>query len=154
MGELPGSDCGRRPGAARRQSAADLVMTHLAEVPHERLQAARSGSRCAGEVALHYLTTSARLRRLVDEHMARNGVSHARTKILQVLAGCGPIKQARLAAELGLAARSITQAVEAMERDGLVWRGLDDTDRRAKVVMMTEAGARALAVVDATAESP
>ena len=111
-----------------------------------------SGSRRAGEVGLHYLTTSARLRRLVDEHMARNGVSLARTKILQVLAGSGPIKQARLAAELGLAARSITQAVEAMERDGLVRRESDDTDRRAKVVTVTEAGARALAAGEAAGD--
>jgi DNA-binding MarR family transcriptional regulator len=104
-----------------------------------------TGSRRAGEVGLHYLTTSARLRRLVDEHMARSGVSLARTKILQVLAGCGPIKQARLAEELGLAARSITQALESMERDGLVRRVPDDTDRRAKVVTVTDQGARALA---------
>lgn len=111
-----------------------------------------SGSRRAGEVGLHYLTTSARLRRLVDEHMARSGASLARTKILQVLAGSGPIKQARLAAELGLAARSITQAVEAMERDGLVRRESDDTDRRAKVVTVTEAGTRALAVGEAAGD--
>jgi DNA-binding MarR family transcriptional regulator len=104
-----------------------------------------SGSRRAGEVGLHYLTTSARLRRLVDEHMARNGVSLARTRILQVLAGCGPITQARLADELGLAARSVTQALEAMERDGLVRRAADDADRRAKVVTVTDHGARALA---------
>jgi Mn-dependent DtxR family transcriptional regulator len=51
-----------------------------------------------------------------------------------VLAGCGPITQSRLAAELSLSARSITQAVEALERDGLVRRELDDTDRRATVV--------------------
>jgi DNA-binding MarR family transcriptional regulator len=104
-----------------------------------------SGSLRAGEVGLHFLTTSARLRRVVDEHMARNGVSLARTKILQVLAGCGPIKQARLAEELGLAARSITQALEAMERDGLVRRVPDGADRRAKVVTVTDRGARALA---------
>jgi DNA-binding MarR family transcriptional regulator len=152
MGELPGSDRGRRLVATRGQGAADQVMTHHAEVSHERLEAARSGSRRAGEVGLHYLTTSARLSRLVDEHMARNGISLARTKILQVLAGCGPIKQARLAAELSLAARSITQAVEAMERDGLVRRELDDTDRRAKVVTVTEAGARALAGGDAAVD--
>jgi DNA-binding MarR family transcriptional regulator len=102
-------------------------------------------SRRAGEVGLHYLTTSAKLRRTVDEHMARGGVSLARTKILQVLARSGPIKQAKLATELGLAARSITQAVEAMERDGLVRRTSDAEDRRAKMVTATAEGTRALA---------
>jgi len=104
-----------------------------------------SESRRAAEVGLHYLTTSAQLRRTVDEHLARGGVSLARTKILQVLARRGPVKQAQLAMELGLAARSITQAVEAMERDGLVRRTSDAEDRRAKVVTATEDGARALA---------
>lgn len=124
-------------------------MMHLHEVPQEiavrNKERVMGGSRRAGEVGLHCLTTSARLRRLVDEHMARSGVSLARTRILQVLAGCGPVKQARLADELGLAARSVTQALEAMERDGLVRRVPDDVDRRAKVVTVTDQGARALA---------
>lgn len=111
-----------------------------------------SESRRAGEVGLRYLTTSAQLRRTVDEHMARNGVSLARTKILQVLARHGPVKQARLATELGLAARSITQSVEAMERDGLVRRTPDAEDRRAKVVAVTEEGARALAAGETTGD--
>jgi DNA-binding MarR family transcriptional regulator len=104
-----------------------------------------STSRRAGELGLRYLETSARLRRAVDEHLAWAGVSLARTKILQVLARRGPVKQAQLAADLGLAARSITQAVEAMERDGLVRRSPDAGDRRAKVVTATEEGTRALA---------
>ncbi|MFE7506126.1 MarR family winged helix-turn-helix transcriptional regulator [Promicromonospora sp. NPDC057488] len=103
----------------------------------------------AGEIGLRYLTTSARLRRTVDEHLARGGVSLAQTKILQALARSGPIRQAGLAAELGYAARSVTQAVEAMERGGLVRRTSDDADRRAKVVTMTEEGARALAAGEA-----
>ncbi|MEV0891974.1 MarR family transcriptional regulator [Promicromonospora sp. NPDC050262] len=106
----------------------------------------------AGEIGLRYLTTSARLRRTVDEHLARGGVSLAQTKILQVLARSGPIRQARLAVELGYAARSITQAVEVMERDGLVRRAADPADLRAKVVTVTEEGARALAVGEAAGD--
>ncbi|GLY51527.1 MarR family winged helix-turn-helix transcriptional regulator [Lentzea sp. NBRC 102530] len=97
----------------------------------------------AGETGLRYLTTSAKIRRKVDEHMA-GGVSLARTKVLQVLAELGPVKQTRLAEELGMAPRSITQAVEAMERDGLVERSPDPADKRAKVVAVTERGALAL----------
>jgi DNA-binding MarR family transcriptional regulator len=76
----------------------------------------------AGDDGLHYLTTSAQVRRAVDEYLARSGLSLSGTKILQVLARRGPVKQAQLAVELGLAARSITQAVEGMERDGPVRR--------------------------------
>jgi len=111
-----------------------------------------SGSRRAGEVGLHYLTTSARVRRLVDEHMARSGASLGRTRILQVLAGCGPVSTARLADELGLAARSVTQALESMERDGLVRRMPDDLDRRARVVSLTDHGIRALAAGEAAGD--
>jgi DNA-binding MarR family transcriptional regulator len=99
----------------------------------------------AADVGLRYLTTSARIRRAVDEHMSGTGVSLARTKILQVLVRLGPVKQTRLATELGMAARSITQAVEAMERDGLVRRSSDAADKRAKVVSATEQGISALA---------
>ncbi|WP_197288457.1 MarR family winged helix-turn-helix transcriptional regulator [Nocardia sp. NRRL S-836] len=103
----------------------------------------------AEQIGLRYLTTSAQLRRAVDEHMAGSGVSLARTKVLQVLTRLGPVKQTRLAAELGMAARSITQAVEAMERDGLVRRSSDAGDKRAKVVAVTEEGARALVAGEA-----
>lgn len=102
-------------------------------------------SRRASEVGLHFLIAAAQVRRAVDEHMAHGGVSLARTKVLQVLARLGPVKQTQLATELGMAARSITQAVEAMERDGLVRRSSNADDRRIKVVTMTEAGTTALA---------
>ena len=109
-------------------------------------------SRRASEVGLHFLTTAAQVRKAVDEHMALEGVSLARTKVLQVLARLGPVKQTQLAAELGMAARSITQAVEAMERDGLVRRSSDADDRRAKVVTVTEEGTRALAAGEAAGD--
>jgi DNA-binding MarR family transcriptional regulator len=109
-------------------------------------------SQSASSVGLHYVTTAAQVRRAVDEHMAKGGASLAQTKILQVLARLGPVNQAQLAAELGLAARSVTQAVEAMERDGFVRRSADDGDRRAKVVTATEEGHRALAAGEAAGE--
>ncbi len=71
VGGDPGGDLGAAGGLQRDEPAQAAVST---------------GGR-AEEVGLRYLTTSARLRRGVDEHMA---------------------------AELGMAARSITQAVEAM----------------------------------------
>jgi DNA-binding MarR family transcriptional regulator len=110
------------------------------------------GSHQAGDVGLHYLTTAARLRRAVDATMAAAGASLARTKILQVVAGRGPVTQAQLATELGLAARSVGQAVEAMERDGVVRRSSAAGDRRAKVVTATEEGVRALAAGEVAGE--
>ncbi|MEV4014575.1 MarR family transcriptional regulator [Nonomuraea angiospora] len=99
----------------------------------------------AEQVGLRFLTSAFRLRRVVDRHMMASGLSLARAKALQVLDQQGPLRQASLAAELDMAARSVTQAVEALERDGLVERTADPTDRRAKVVVITEDGAAALA---------
>jgi DNA-binding MarR family transcriptional regulator len=99
----------------------------------------------AEDVGLRYLELAHRVRRVVDERMVDGGLSLARTKTLRVLAERGPLRQAALAAESGTAARSVTQAVEALARDGLVERAPDPDDGRAKVVALTGAGERALA---------
>ncbi|HWO59677.1 MAG TPA: MarR family winged helix-turn-helix transcriptional regulator [Umezawaea sp.] len=99
----------------------------------------------AEDVGLHYLELAHRVRRLVDDRMVEGGLSLSRTKTLRVLAERGPLRQAALAAGSGTAARSVTQAVEALERDGLVERSPDPDDGRAKVVALTEAGTKALA---------
>lgn len=96
-------------------------------------------------VGLRFLSSAYWLRRTVDQHMIAAGLSLARAKVLQVLDRCGPLRQAALAAELGFAARSITQTVESMEGDGLVARCLDPDDGRAKLVTLTGKGAAALA---------
>jgi DNA-binding MarR family transcriptional regulator len=45
-----------------------------------------------------------------------------------------------LAAEFGLAPRTVTELVDSLERDGLVERRPDPTDRRANVVHLTPTG--------------
>jgi len=96
-------------------------------------------------VGLHYLTVAYRVRKALDGHMAASGLSLARTKLLEILADRGALRQSALAGELGLAQRSVTQAVEGLARDGLVERTPDPDDGRAKLVAMTAAGATALA---------
>jgi len=97
------------------------------------------------EVGMHYLTVAHLVRKAVDEHMTAGGLSLARTKVLQVLARRGPIQQNTLAGELGFAARTVSQTVESLERDGLVAREPHPDDRRAKLVALTPDGAAALA---------
>jgi DNA-binding MarR family transcriptional regulator len=104
------------------------------------------------EVGLRYLSTAYWIRKAVDGQMADNGPSLARTKVLQVLDRRGSLRQTALATELGLAARSITQAVEAMERDGLVERHPDPEDQRAKLVTLTAEGSAALVAGTAAGE--
>ena len=96
------------------------------------------------DVGLRYLSVAHRLRATVDGRMTAGGLSLARSKVLQVLAQRGPLQQSAIAEQLGQAPRSVTQSVEALERDGLVERTTPPEDRRAKLVTLTPKGTRAL----------
>jgi DNA-binding MarR family transcriptional regulator len=96
-------------------------------------------------LGLQYLTLAYRVRKIVDKHMISSGLSLARWKVLETLEGKGSIRQKALAQELGFAERSVTQAVESLASDGLVERGADPADGRAKLVTLTHEGAAALA---------
>ena len=88
-----------------------------------------------------YFELHHRIHRLVDETMSEAGLSLSRTKVLGVLAERGPLKQAAVATCLGFAPRSVTETLDALEREGLATRGPDPTDRRAWLVEITPAGA-------------
>ncbi|MFJ1745863.1 MarR family winged helix-turn-helix transcriptional regulator [Streptomyces sp. NPDC088116] len=64
----------------------------------------------------------------------------------------GAVRQSVLARELGQAPRSVTQSVEAMEREGLVERAADPDDGRSKLVRTTSEGADALVAGTAAGE--
>jgi DNA-binding MarR family transcriptional regulator len=104
------------------------------------------------EIGLHHLAVGHYLRRVVDAGMTAGGLSLARTKVLEVLARRSPLQQSELADALGHAPRSVTQSVEALERDGLVERTASAEDRRLKLVALTPKGAKALAAGTAAGE--
>jgi DNA-binding MarR family transcriptional regulator len=103
------------------------------------------GDTTGEQTGLRYLSLAYRVRKVVDQQMVTAGVSLARAKVLQVIDEQGPQRQVSLADTLGLAPRSVTQTVEALERDGLVSRVTDPDDGRAKLVALTPAGTDALA---------
>ena len=90
--------------------------------------------------------------RAVNDEMNGCGLSMARTKMLQRLHEQGPTRQNVLAADFGLSPHSITDIVDGLERHGLAERLPDPTDRRAKLVAITEAGEAGLDVANATRE--
>jgi DNA-binding MarR family transcriptional regulator len=92
------------------------------------------------EIGQLYFELHHRVHRLVDEAMNRAGLSLSRAKVLGVLAEHGPVKQAAVANLLGFAPRSVTDTLDALEREGLATRGPDPTDRRAWLVAITPAG--------------
>ncbi|MFJ5227792.1 MarR family winged helix-turn-helix transcriptional regulator [Streptomyces sp. NPDC088400] len=104
------------------------------------------------EIGLRYLSLGYHLRKVVDDGMTAGGLSLARTKVLRVLDRRGAVRQSVLAQELGQAPRSVTQSVEALEREGLVERAADPDDGRSKLVRLTPEGAGALAAGTAAGE--
>lgn len=87
--------------------------------------------------------------RLVNECMMDEGVSLARSKFLFLLSCEGPQRSTDIAAALGFAPRTVTEAIDGLERDKLVVREPDPNDRRAKIVSITETG---LTVMNAAME--
>jgi DNA-binding MarR family transcriptional regulator len=98
-----------------------------------------------------YIAVHQRMRRAANDEMSGCGLSMARTKVLLRLRE-GPTRQHVLAAEFGLAPHSITDIVDALERQGLAERRPDPTDRRAKLVAITDAGQACLGVASAARE--
>jgi DNA-binding MarR family transcriptional regulator len=103
----------------------------------------------AGE---RYLAVHHRMFRAFNDAMSECGLSLARTKVLTRLAEHGPTRQSTLAADFGLAPHSITDIVDALERQGLAERRPDATDRRAKLVAITDAGEARREVASAARE--
>jgi DNA-binding MarR family transcriptional regulator len=98
------------------------------------------------QVGERYLAVHHRMFRTVNDAMSECGLSMARTKVLMRLREQGPTRQSVLAADFGLSPHSITDIVDALERLGLAERRPDATDRRAKLVAITDAGQACLDV--------
>src|SRR5580693_4513552 len=104
------------------------------------------------QVGDRYLEVHHRMFRAVNDEMSGCGLSLARTKVLLRLRELGPVRQSVLAADFGLSPHSITDIVDGLERLGMAERRPDPTDRRAKLVAITDAGEAGLAVANATRE--
>jgi DNA-binding MarR family transcriptional regulator len=86
-----------------------------------------------------------RLMRTLDRRMAEHGASLARTKLLLCLQKRGPVRATDIAEYFSHSPRTVTEAIDGLERDGLVERKPDPSDRRAKLVQITPKGVEAVA---------
>ncbi len=77
------------------------------------------------------------------EGRACDGLNYARLRLLQALHCGGPAIMRDLGAQLGATPRNMTAIVDAMEEAGLVIRRPHPTDRRATLIELSPAGARA-----------
>ena len=116
----------------------------MSEAVQNTLVAPQNTAPTAIELGQLYIQLHGKLRRLVDDAMLCGGASLSRTMVLKVLANQGPLNQSALAAEFGFAPRSITDLVDGLEREGLAERLADPSDKRARLVQITESGVTAL----------
>jgi len=103
-------------------------MSHLPESFEERFSA-----------ALH---TSARLWRLaLDKRLKHLGIGQSGWITIAMIAKSGePLSQRALADLVGVEGPSMVSMLDRLERDGLVARAASPTDRRVKLVQLTDTG--------------
>lgn len=81
-----------------------------------------------------------RTHRLLDGAMREQGASYARTRLLALIDLKGSARSTDIGVALAYAPRTVTLAIDALEREGLVSRRPDPGDRRVKHVVLTDAG--------------
>jgi MarR family 2-MHQ and catechol resistance regulon transcriptional repressor len=82
--------------------------------------------------------------RALSRHAMRSiepsGLGFSDFAVLEVLLNKGPQKVNDIGRRVDLTSGSITTAVDRLEKRGLVVRGLDEEDRRSRIVRLTPAG--------------
>ncbi len=100
---------------------------------------------CSETLASNLFGLLLRMQRLMNRRMAEQGASLARTKLLLFLDRRGPARAADIAEFFDNAPRTVTEAIDGLERDRLVMRSPDAHDRRVKQVSITDDGRRVIA---------
>jgi DNA-binding MarR family transcriptional regulator len=83
-----------------------------------------------------------RSQKTLDRILAPYGSSSARYSLMSYIANHDGVRSADIIKAFTLAPRTVTEAIDALEADGLVQRRAAALDRRAKVIVLTPAGAR------------
>jgi MarR family transcriptional regulator for hemolysin len=90
-------------------------------------------------VAVH--STARGWRLLIDKHLKHLGIGQAGWMTIAMVAKSGePMSQRALADLVGVEGPSMVSMLDRLEREGLVTRAPSPTDRRVKLVQLTEAG--------------
>jgi MarR family transcriptional regulator, 2-MHQ and catechol-resistance regulon repressor len=84
--------------------------------------------------------TSAINGRLMPALQAEAGVTSSQLGVLEALSHLGPMSHCALAGKLLVSPSNLTTVLDNLERDGLVRRDRDATDRRVSIASLTEAG--------------
>jgi DNA-binding MarR family transcriptional regulator len=96
----------------------------------------------ASEVVMNLIATSHRIQRVFNTRLSRQKsavkLSGPRLRLLMAVEEVGRLRMGDVAEDLGITARTVTTLVDALEREGLLARLPDPTDRRATLLELTE----------------
>lgn len=105
----------------------------------------------AGDESLSdsFWSVARRLRETSQQVLAPWDITPAHLRALRILGHHGTMRLSSLSDRLGIAPRSTTEVVDALESRDLVRRQPDPDDRRATLVALTEHGAGVLSAIRA-----
>lgn len=78
--------------------------------------------------------------RYLREGVAKVNLSPARFQVLQALSGGQVLSMVDLAHRLSVTKRNVTTLIDGLEKDGLAIRSPHPTDRRSKLIALTQSG--------------
>jgi MarR family 2-MHQ and catechol resistance regulon transcriptional repressor len=84
------------------------------------------------------------LREHAEKHIAALGIGFSDFAVLEYLLHKGPAPVNTIGAKIRLTSGSITAAIDRLERKALVERRDDSSDRRARIVHLTESGRKVI----------
>jgi MarR family transcriptional regulator for hemolysin len=101
------------------------------------------------------LAQTARLwRRAVDERLQPFGLTEATwLPLIRLARSETPMRQKELAASLSLDGSSVVRLLDSLEKAGLIERREDDSDRRAKAIVLTRRGRAIVDKVESSARA-
>lgn len=92
-------------------------------------------------------------RRAADNALEASGLSHATATPLVALSRLGDhVRQGVIAEKVGLEGPSLVRVVDLLLEEGLVTRAEDPTDRRAKILSLTQPGRKRVAEIEGILE--
>lgn len=101
-----------------------------------------SSKASAVEVIYALIKTSHKIQREYEAHISNLDmpfqISGPRLRVLLAVSEVGKIRMSELAAKLGVKARTVTDFVDALEKDKLLVRLPDPLDRRATLLQLTD----------------
>ena len=83
-------------------------------------------------------------RNAIDRRLRPLGISRSNWRILAMLNLHGELNQGRLAELLAVEGPTVVRLIDKLERDGLVERVLDPSDRRVRNIRLTPAGKKSM----------